>query len=835
MALSKNLVSQHIQHRIHTTQTPTLLRPTTSAASATSGTSDDRPAHDKFDNNHSNTRSSIRSDTGSSPATKAAHRKGISLISRIIDRTKKKDTDEDVSSTLSDAQSDLRPEGMEAEVFSQPVSNFGYEPKHAQPPAYIRVRSKYKKERDFDRLFLAQELEGCSKEQPIDDTTSLRSVRSRRSASSSRQGTNANNIWAMQFSKDGKYLAAAGHDRIVRVWAVISSSADRRRESVDEQGLDQPDPTQMRLSAPVFHSKPIREYEGHTASVLDLTWSKNNFLLSSSMDKTVRLWHVSRDDCLCTFKHNDFVTSIAFHPLDDRFFLAGSLDAKLRLWSIPDKTVAYWSNLGDMVTAVEFTPDGKYAIGGCLNGLCMFYETEGLRYQTQMHVRSARGKNAKGSKITKIQAITYPPNSNSGITKLLITSNDSRIRLYNFRDKSLEIKFKGNVNDNSQIRATFSDDAGYIICGSEDSKAYIWTMSLEDGEKGQKRPLEYFTASNTITTCAIFAPAKTRQLLGRSKDPVYDICNPPPVTLMSREEAESRKSSATPTDDDGVPPETEAQRKKPEESPAYIARSTHKTGNIIVTADSSGHIKVFRQDCAWAKRNKDSWETSSVFNKASSVRRTASIATRGSSRSLRSVGGSVRTQAPSERIVTWRQGLDSAPSVIGSRRSSKNGAGTTSVLRNSTSQLSLRSNRTQSRSEAATGTMGPPPVPKLPPGNMSPTSANKRGDAAIQNGQPPPSDANLHKLRADVTDTLGQESSLHWLMAKDSAVVHQTQYALDNDENEAGVGGRQQLTRNPTKASTLSIDRSDYSGSEGSNDEFMDALDTPHNHHRHDS
>mgnify|MGYP002477707072 CR=1 FL=1 len=52
------------------------------------------------------------------------------------------------------------------------------------------------------------------------------------------------------------------------------------------------------------------------------------------MDKTVRLWHVSRNECLCAFQHLDFVTSIAFHPKDDRFFLSGSLDCKLRLWNV---------------------------------------------------------------------------------------------------------------------------------------------------------------------------------------------------------------------------------------------------------------------------------------------------------------------------------------------------------------------------------------------------------------------------------------------------------------------------------------------------------------------
>ncbi len=64
----------------------------------------------------------------------------------------------------------------------------------------------------------------------------------------------------------------------------------------------------------VFARTPFFEYPGHTADVLDVSWSKNYFILSSSMDKTVRLWHISRNECLCCFQHIDFVTAIAFHP-----------------------------------------------------------------------------------------------------------------------------------------------------------------------------------------------------------------------------------------------------------------------------------------------------------------------------------------------------------------------------------------------------------------------------------------------------------------------------------------------------------------------------------------
>ena len=80
-------------------------------------------------------------------------------------------------------------------------------------------------------------------------------------------------IWAMEFSKDGRFLAAGGHDRILRVWAVISTEEDRLAHEREEVAVSK-DGQRTRLSAPVFKTKPIQEYEGHTASILDLSWSK---------------------------------------------------------------------------------------------------------------------------------------------------------------------------------------------------------------------------------------------------------------------------------------------------------------------------------------------------------------------------------------------------------------------------------------------------------------------------------------------------------------------------------------------------------------------------------
>ena len=377
----------------------------------------------------------------------------------------------------------------------------------------------------------------------------------------------------------------------------------------------------------------------------------------------MRLWHISRSECLCCFQHGDFVTSIKFHPSDDRFFLAGSLDSKLRLWSIPDKSIAFWSQLPDLITAVAFSPDGKIAMAGCLKGQCLLYETEGLRYQSQIHVRSTHGKNAKGSKITGIQTLMYPPDQPNGEVKILITSNDSRVRIYNLRDKGLEMKLRGNENSCSQIHASFSEDGRFVICGSEDRKVYIWPTGPTETDK-DKRPVEIFEAHSAIVTTAIMAPAKTRQLLSASGDPIFDLCNPPPVTLVSH--ADSHSSSKPVTDEDETRPDPNVPSTpaattsefisavRPEASPAYIARSAHPGGNIVVTADYMGRIKVFRQDCAYQKRlrNQDSNFSKKMLGHRNSV------ATRNTKSSHRD-SITADNHPSSDRILSWRQSVSS--------------------------------------------------------------------------------------------------------------------------------------------------------------------------------
>uniref|UniRef100_A0A6G1S8N3 WD repeat-containing protein 44 n=1 Tax=Aceria tosichella TaxID=561515 RepID=A0A6G1S8N3_9ACAR len=341
-------------------------------------------------------------------------------------------------------------------------------------------------------------------------------------------------IWCMKWSSCGQLLAAAGGDHMIRIyccpkaWKYFSqlrikasgqhisptpskerdnqsstnlggsgksSSNNEQQSSSNTDGItrskstnetNQQSNSNIKRSTSFLSNEDtsISEdplllfsiYQGHTADILDVAWSRNHFLLSSSMDKTVRLWHITRLECLCTFFHADFVSTAQFHPHDDRYFVSGSLDGKLRLWSIPDKKVTMWNEVMSLplkdneqpthglITASAFVQNGKFAVIGTYDGRIIFYSTEQLKFFTQLHV----GKHHEKIKITGIESVDD--------TKILVTTNDSRIRLYDLRDLSLVCKYKGCTNISSQIRATVSPDNKYIVCGSENSSFYIWPM-----------------------------------------------------------------------------------------------------------------------------------------------------------------------------------------------------------------------------------------------------------------------------------------------------------------------------------------------------------------------
>src|SRR5262249_19664453 len=137
-------------------------------------------------------------------------------------------------------------------------------------------------------------------------------------------------VYSLAFAPDGKLLATAGFDNVVKLWDFAAG-------------------------------KPVRTLTGHTGPVYCVAFNKDGTVLaSSSLDKTIRLWDPADGKFVREIKgHTDIVDSVAFSP-DGKLLASGSADKGVRLWDPADgKEVKNLGAHAGAVYGVAFSPDGK--------------------------------------------------------------------------------------------------------------------------------------------------------------------------------------------------------------------------------------------------------------------------------------------------------------------------------------------------------------------------------------------------------------------------------------------------------------------------------------------
>lgn len=330
-------------------------------------------------------------------------------------------------------------------------------------------------------------------------------------------------IWTIKFSSDTHFLASAGEDKVIHVWEVqeceimsmnegnltplhpslCNSSAERTcdvgashekkkkgKSSGSKKGHQIPDYVHVPETVFSLSEKPVCSFKGHQDDVLDLSWSRSQQLLSSSMDKTVRLWDLGTKSCIKMFAHNDYVTCIHFNPMDDDYFISGSLDAKVRIWNIPERHVVDWTDLHEMVTAACYSPDGQAALIGSHKGSCRMYTIEDSKLN-QLHQIDVQKNKKKGAK--KITGFQFSPSNPS---EVLVTAADSRIHVLDGSD--VIHKIKGFRNTSSQMAASYSIDGKHVICASEDSHVYVWKRDDRRSSGTGKKKLDFYNSTRAF-------------------------------------------------------------------------------------------------------------------------------------------------------------------------------------------------------------------------------------------------------------------------------------------------------------------------------------------------
>jgi WD40 repeat protein len=142
-------------------------------------------------------------------------------------------------------------------------------------------------------------------------------------------------VRSVAYSPNGRFLATASDDGVVRLWDAVTNSF-------------------------------VRALIGHEAGVRALAWSPDSqFLASGSADKTIVLWDVAQGRRLRVLRgHVEMVNTLGWSP-DGRVLASGCEDATICLWEVErGNSLRVLRGHTGPVRSLAWSPDGKILLSG---------------------------------------------------------------------------------------------------------------------------------------------------------------------------------------------------------------------------------------------------------------------------------------------------------------------------------------------------------------------------------------------------------------------------------------------------------------------------------------
>jgi WD40 repeat protein len=204
-------------------------------------------------------------------------------------------------------------------------------------------------------------------------------------------------VTSLTYSPDGKRLASAGGDRIVKVW---DSST----------------------------GKAALTLIGHTGKITSVTYSPDGkHLATASDDKTVKVWVASTgQECLTLKGHTAAVTSVTYSP-DGKRLASASDDKTVKVWDTFGREVCTLTGHTAPVTSVAYSPDGQ-RLASADDGS---FSEEDIRLmekeleEGRVRVRREKGKVKVWDPLTGQEVLSLQFNE-GGKFKMVVFSPDSK-------------------------------------------------------------------------------------------------------------------------------------------------------------------------------------------------------------------------------------------------------------------------------------------------------------------------------------------------------------------------------------------------------------------------
>ena len=258
-------------------------------------------------------------------------------------------------------------------------------------------------------------------------------------------------------------------------------------------GCSRPDGYLQLWDTQLLKRVPDREFAGHTASVLSVTFSKKGeFLLSSSSDKSARLWNVATGALeRSLFEQTGGVWSAAFSPDESHIVTAGQ-DSRAIVYDLSGRTPPkkFHGHDKSPVYSAKYTRDGKSVISAGQDGRILLWrpdEIEDYKFDALKDSLSPEKLKATNPviptpkyrefRVPEVDAKNKPVRS-LAISKdgnhLASCGDDNTIRLWNIATRDMEKQIRGH---GSVIRSSlFLPEGNRLLSVSHDRTIREWVI-----------------------------------------------------------------------------------------------------------------------------------------------------------------------------------------------------------------------------------------------------------------------------------------------------------------------------------------------------------------------
>ncbi|KAG6624068.1 WD repeat-containing protein 26 homolog [Carya illinoinensis] len=294
-------------------------------------------------------------------------------------------------------------------------------------------------------------------------------------------------VWFLEFSHDGKYLASSSKDQSAIIW------------EVKEDG---------RVSLK-------HKLTGHQKPVLMVSWGPNDRqLLTCGLEEVIKRWDVISGECLLVYEKNNVgLISCGWFP-DGRGIFSGMTDKSICLWDLDGRELECWKGQQTLrISDMAVTDDGKRIISICKETSILLLDRE-----------------AKFERLVEEEEAITSFSLSKDNKFLLVNLINQEIHLWSIEgDLKVVAKYKGHKCSRFVIRSCLGGfEQAFIASGSEDSQVYIW-------HRGSEELLQALLGHSGAVNCVSWNPTNLYMLASASDDHTIRIWGLDELNLTRRD------------------------------------------------------------------------------------------------------------------------------------------------------------------------------------------------------------------------------------------------------------------------------------------------------------